>query len=150
MDAPTMHKSLATMPLRKTKVDDPQIILCLQDGKRIIVYSWGGSFRVWDLETDTQVGEEWEDEFFGVETIVLSPDSKKVASSGGSDGAVKLWSIDTGKVIRTWTGHTKQVTSVCWSPDGGRVVSGSDDRTFRVWDVESGKNILGPIDTGED
>ncbi|KIK36092.1 hypothetical protein CY34DRAFT_811565, partial [Suillus luteus UH-Slu-Lm8-n1] len=141
MDAPTMHNSLATMPLRKTKVD------CLPDGKRIIVLSYDGSFRVMDLETGTQIGEEWEDRD-RVWTMILSPDGKKVAS-GSFDGAVKLWSVDTGKVIKTWTGHTKQVRSVGWSPNGGRVVSASWDKSFRVWDVESGKTILGPINVGE-
>jgi WD40 repeat protein len=81
-----------------------------------------------------------------VKTIVLSPDSKKIASAGSRDGAVKLWNVDTGKIIKTLTGHTAGVGSVSWSPDGGRMVSGSEDGTFRVWDVESGKTILGPID----
>ncbi|KIK32146.1 hypothetical protein CY34DRAFT_814419 [Suillus luteus UH-Slu-Lm8-n1] len=151
MDAPTMHNSLATMPLRKTKVDNPRGILCLPDGKRIIVLSWDGSFRVRELETGTQIGKEWEDKEWEVVKIALSPDGKKVAS-GSLGGAVKLWSVDTGKVIKTWTGHTEEVNSVSWSPDGGRVVSGSGDGTFRVWDVEStsGKTILGPINTGEE
>jgi WD40 repeat protein len=100
------------------------------------------------LETGTQVGEEWEDNDFKVETIALSPDGKKVAG-GSYSGGVKLWSVDTGKVIKTWTGHTKEVTSMSWSPDGGRVVSGSRDETFGVWDVDSGKIILGPINTGD-
>ncbi|KIK32422.1 hypothetical protein CY34DRAFT_814310 [Suillus luteus UH-Slu-Lm8-n1] len=144
MDAPTMHNSLATMLLRKTKVDDLMDILCLPDGKRIIVLSWEGSLRVMDLES-TQIDEEWEDKDDDMRTIALSPDGKKVAS-GGLKGVVKLWNVDTGKVIKTWTGHTDEVRSVSWSPDGGRVVSGSEDNTFRVWDVDSGKTILGPID----
>ncbi|KAG2344814.1 WD40 repeat-like protein [Suillus weaverae] len=82
-----------------------------------------------------------------VNTIALSPDGKTVAS-GSSDGAVRMWNISMGKVIKKWTEHTAGVSSVCWSPDGScRVVSGSDDRTFRVWNVESGKTILGPIIT---
>jgi WD40 repeat protein len=137
MDAPTTDNSLATMPFRKTKVDGVRDILCLPDRKRVIC-SYDGSFRVRDLETGTQVGEYWEDKDEEVRTIVLSPDGKKVAS-GSWDGAVKLWNVDTGKVIKTWTGHTAKVASVNWSPDGGRVVSGSSDGTFRVWDVESGK-----------
>jgi WD40 repeat protein len=146
MDAPMMQNSLATMLLRKTTVDGLMDILCLPDKKRIIVHSYDGSFRVMDLETGTQVGEEWEDKDDRVWTMVSSPDGKKVAS-GSFGGAVKLWSVDTGKVIKTWTGHTDEVRSVRWSPDGGRVVSGSSDETFRVWDVESGKIILGPINT---
>lgn len=88
-----------------------------------------------------QVGETWEDSDFGVTAIALSPDGKKVAS-GSSDGAVKLWNIDTGKVIKTWTGHIKEVRSVSWSSDGGRVLSGSHDGTFRVWGVEVGETSI--------
>ena len=61
MDALTNHNSLATMPFQKTKVDNLNASLHLPDGKWIIVHSRDGSFRVWDLETGTQVGEEWED-----------------------------------------------------------------------------------------
>ncbi|KIK32601.1 hypothetical protein CY34DRAFT_138349 [Suillus luteus UH-Slu-Lm8-n1] len=148
MDAPTMHNSLATKPLRKTKVDRLRDISCLPDGKRIIVCAIYESFRVMDLEMGTQVGEVWENKHRGVMKIALSPDGKKVAS-GSRNGAVKLWSVDTGKVIKTWTGHTDRVISVSWSQDGGRVVSGSDDGTLRVWDVQSGKTILGPINIGK-
>jgi WD40 repeat protein len=72
----------------------------------------------------------------------LSPDGKKVVS-GSLDGAVRLWNIDTGKVIAKWTGHMGAVHSVCWNQDAGRVVSRSHtDGTARVWDVESGKTVL--------
>ncbi len=35
------------------------------------------------------------------------------------------------------------VTSVAFSPDGGRVVSASQDDSLRLWDVASGKQIGG-------
>lgn len=37
-------------------------------------------------------------------------------------------------------GHKKTVTSVAYSPDGTHVVSGSEDRTLRVWDVQTGES----------
>src|ERR1700689_383106 len=37
------------------------------------------------------------------------------------------------------SGHQRPVVSVSFSPDGRRVVSGSRDRTIRVWDAETGE-----------
>jgi WD40 repeat protein/serine/threonine protein kinase len=38
-----------------------------------------------------------------------------------------------------FTGHRHAVTSLALSLDGGRAISGSKDRTLRVWDVPSGR-----------
>ena len=43
----------------------------------------------------------------------------------GSDKTVKLWEYTTGDCINTLQGHTLSVTSVAFSPDGTRIVSGS-------------------------
>ena len=37
-----------------------------------------------------------------------------------------------------FTGHSREVTSVCFSPDGSRIVSGSDDKTVRIWNAVTG------------
>lgn len=39
---------------------------------------------------------------------------------------------------RVLTGHEGAVSSVCFSPCGTLIVSGSDDKTVRIWDVETG------------
>ncbi|KAJ7205925.1 quinon protein alcohol dehydrogenase-like superfamily [Mycena haematopus] len=41
--------------------------------------------------------------------------------------------------------HTDSVTSVAFSPDGKQIVSGSGDKTVRVWDAESGEVVAGPF-----
>src|SRR5689334_14672544 len=44
--------------------------------------------------------------------------------------------------LTTFKGHTEYVASVCFSPDGRRIASGSRDETVRVWDAATGKEIL--------
>ena len=44
-------------------------------------------------------------------------------------------------LIRTFTGHTDDVLSVAFSPDGSKVLTGSDDNTAKLWDVSTGTVI---------
>ena len=43
------------------------------------------------------------------------------------------------------TGDTDTVTSVAFSPDGKRIVSGSRDTTVRLWDADTGQQIGQPM-----
>ena len=60
-------------------------------------------------------------------------------------GAVweRFCKIETGRdFLGELRGHTKLVTCVAYSPDGKRIVTGSDDKTLRVWDALTGREIM--------
>lgn len=46
-----------------------------------------------------------------------------------------------GKEIKKFSGHADVVNSVAYSPDGSYLASGSKDKTIRIWEVLSGKEI---------
>jgi WD40 repeat protein len=58
---------------------------------------------------------------------------------------VTLFRNDTGQIGQPFTGHTQQVESVAWSPDGTKIASGSTDATVRVWDASDGSPIGRPF-----
>jgi WD40 repeat protein len=47
---------------------------------------------------------------------------------------------------RILKGHTGGVNSVAFSPDGAHIVSGSSDKTIRIWDAATGKVVAGPFE----
>jgi len=55
--------------------------------------------------------------------------------------SLRLWDLSTGKEIRQFEGHTKDVRRVAISPDGKQLLSGSYDGTMRLWDLQTGKEL---------
>ena len=66
-----------------------------------------------------------------VRALVALPDNQH-ALSGSDDKTVKLFNVDDGDVLRTFTHHTYWVNSLALLPDGLRFVSGSHDNTARI------------------
>jgi WD40 repeat protein len=53
---------------------------------------------------------------------------------------IRLWDLETGKEVRRWTGHGFDYPlSVCFSPDGKRLLTPGD--TVHIWDVKSGQEL---------
>jgi guanine nucleotide-binding protein subunit beta-2-like 1 protein len=46
-----------------------------------------------------------------------------------------LWELSTGTTTRTFVGHTNDVLSVSFSADNRQIVSGSRDRTIKLWNT---------------
>ena len=125
------------------------------DGKRLATLAWDDTVKVWDAQTGQEI-LTLKVRSFGGGSVAFSPDGKRLASSSspsvsGSSplglGEVKVWDAQTGQELLTLKGHTAQVTSVVFSPDGKRLASGSGSVAgllgeVKVWDAQTGQELL--------
>jgi WD40 repeat protein len=58
--------------------------------------------------------------------------------SGSQDGTLKIWNLNTGKLVRTITAHDGSINAISTTPDGLQVISGSDDKTLKIWNLNTG------------
>jgi class 3 adenylate cyclase/dipeptidyl aminopeptidase/acylaminoacyl peptidase/tRNA A-37 threonylcarbamoyl transferase component Bud32 len=53
-----------------------------------------------------------------------------------------FWQRQTHQGVKTLRGHLGAVTSVAFSPDGQRIITGSEDKTAKVWDALNARELL--------
>ena len=57
----------------------------------------------------------------------------------------RLWDATTGFPLRPSLAHSGAVRAVAFSPDGKAILTGSEDRTARLWHAASGRTIGRPF-----
>ena len=75
-----------------------------------------------------------------VNALAISPDDYTLASAS-DDKIIKLWDLNTQKVLATLSGHSQAVKSVAFSPDGKILATAGDDKTIKLWQVETLQEI---------
>ena len=77
--------------------------------------------------------------------VAFSPDGSLITVGDGASwesGEVRIYNASTGDPVGSpLSGHTDRVWSVCFSPDGTKIVSGSWDKTVLIWDAASGEQL---------
>jgi hypothetical protein len=97
-----------------------------KQGKSVLIF--------WETATGKERARLVEEEGFHGGALAFSPDGRTLASSY-PDNRVCLWEVATGRKRHCLEGHRGPISSLCWSADAKRLLSGSYDTSILVWDM---------------
>ncbi|KAJ1300444.1 hypothetical protein OPQ81_005262 [Rhizoctonia solani] len=113
-----------------------RVVSSSRDGRICVCDAVTGQVVLGPLQVSSWIG-----------AVAYSPDGKLIAT--GSKNGVDVWDAQNGSlVLDPRTDLDGLVLSVRFSPDGTRIVGGSNGEDVRivVWDVSDGKNLFGSLD----
>ncbi|HYJ84420.1 MAG TPA: hypothetical protein VEW46_00005, partial [Pyrinomonadaceae bacterium] len=130
-----------TRSLKSSKGFFATAILFTADGERLVVGGHGGPVQLWEVNSERTPGVIPSQ---GVTDLAISRDGAMLAFSSiesvYSENPIVLWDVASNKEVRRLTGHDSTVSSMVFM--GESLISGSLDKTVRVWDIASGKQQL--------
>jgi WD40 repeat protein len=75
-----------------------------------------------------------------IHKVVLSPDGKSLLAAG-ANSSLRLYDMVAGNEQRSFEGQTGNVASAAFSRNGKFVMGVAADKTFRLWETETGRQI---------
>ena len=124
------------------KKDSRTYSITVSPDGNIIATGLYGEIRLWNIEEPIPVDTIPQPKnSIKPYALAFSPCGKYIASGtwwqrGMEKMAIRLWEVATGENIHTFWGHTTDVQSLAFSPDGMFLASGSFDGTILLWDVK--------------
>ncbi|KAI7785565.1 periodic tryptophan protein 2 [Diaporthe eres] len=104
-------------------------------GNVLFTSSLDGSIRAWDLIRYRNFRTFTAPTRLSWSCMAVDPSGEVVAAGSLDSFDIHIWSVQTGQLLDQLAGHEGPVSSLAFAPNGNNLVSGSWDRTARIWSI---------------
>lgn len=117
------------------------------DGRFIASGGWGETLQIWSATSGKLLFTRHSlcpaNSVCPISSIAWSPDSNLLAFTDGD--MVHIWDVSNGQngpIIQTYRGHSAEVDTVAWSPNGKLIASAGQDHVVRIWNAATGATVI--------
>ncbi len=104
------------------------------DGRSIVTSSLDGSAIIWDAGSGRMLHKLPHNKFLPPRAAVFSPDGRHILTTSGR--SARLWSAETRREEAQLRHAKGTVMSIAISPDSKQILTGADDKTAILWNVD--------------
>ncbi|KAJ3678427.1 hypothetical protein LUZ60_002230 [Juncus effusus] len=109
------------------------------DSKYLATSSWSGYVSIWSMPDPKKVTTFKAHDERSTD-VAFSPSSPHLATAS-ADRSAKLFS-PSGQLLTSFSGHLDRLARISFHPSGNYLATASFDKTWRLWDVETGRELL--------
>jgi WD40 repeat protein len=102
--------------------------------------SRNGELKIWDVREGKLLQEMPDAHSDTVLGVAFSPHGSRVASCG-ADRFAKIFTLETGELIRALEGHTHHVLDISWRADSRLLATAGADNVIKVWNPATGEQV---------
>lgn len=104
------------------------------DGQYLATVGRDGAIRVWEVVTGYLAFSMRADS--SLNCLRFDHKGQNIAVAGDN---VTLFNLRSGKVLKTFKGHAGQIRDLAFSPNGKFLLTGSEDKTAKLWSITTGR-----------
>ncbi|KAF7596554.1 hypothetical protein BBP40_000954 [Aspergillus hancockii] len=119
-------------------------------GSVLFTASLDGSVRAWDLIRYRNFRTFTAPSRLSFGSLAVDPSGEVICAGSPDSFDIHVWSVQTGQLLDQLTGHEGPVSALSFAADGNHLVSGSWDRTVRIWSIFGRSQTSEPLQVMSD
>lgn len=110
------------------------------NGRKLVTTGFDQAVNVFEADTGKRI-KQYTGHLGFIFRLESHPLRSEIVVTCSADDTAKIWDLNAERELVSLSGHSRNVMTAAFSPDGTRIATGSRDETIRLWDVATGREL---------